>query len=144
MTADKLLPLVPLFPLLGFIITGLFGKRLPKGTVGLIASGAILASFAVTVMLFMNVHEPVVKSVFTWIHIGDLTINFSFLADNLSIWMMLIITGIGFLIHVYSTGYMHDDEGFYKFFAYLNLFVFSMLLLVMGSNYVMMFFGWEG
>jgi NADH-quinone oxidoreductase subunit L len=144
MTADKLIPLVPLFPLLGFIITGLFGKKLPKGVVGLIASGAILASFAVTVMLFMNIHDTVVAKVFTWVHIGDLNINFSFQADNLSIWMMLIITGIGFLIHVYSTGYMHDDEGFYKFFAYLNLFVFSMLLLVMGSNYIMMFFGWEG
>ena len=89
MAVDKLIPLVPLFPLVGFIICGLFGKKLPKATVGLIASGAILLSFAVTVMLFMNIHETVVAKVFTWIHFGDLTINFSFQADGLSIWMML-------------------------------------------------------
>ncbi|HLP14385.1 MAG TPA: NADH-quinone oxidoreductase subunit L [Flavobacteriales bacterium] len=144
MALEKLIPLVPLFPLLGFIITGLFGKKMSKGMVGIIASGAILCSFAVTVLLFMKVHDTTVANVFTFINVGDFQVNFSFQADNLSIWMMLIITGIGFLIHVYSTGYMHEDEGFYKFFAYLNLFVFSMLLLVMGSNYVMMFFGWEG
>lgn len=144
MSPEKLIPLVPLFPLLGFIINGLFGKNMSKSLVGIIGSGAILASFAVTVFLFMKTDDAVVSSVFNWISIGDFNINFSFQADNLSLWMMMIITGIGFLIHVYSTGYMHDDEGFYKFFTYLNLFVFSMLLLVMGSNYVMMFFGWEG
>jgi NADH-quinone oxidoreductase subunit L len=71
-------------------------------------------------------------------------VDFSFLVDQLSVWMMLIVTGVGFLIHVYSIGYMHDDAGFWKFFAYLNLFIFSMLLLVMGDNLVMLFFGWEG
>lgn len=144
MSLEKLLPLVPLFPLLGFIINGLLGKKLSKGLVGAIGSGAILLSFAVTLFIFMNIKDAFVTNLFTWIHVGDFTVNFSFQADNLSLWMMMIITGIGFLIHVYSTGYMHEDEGFYKFFTYLNLFVFSMLLLVMGSNFVMMFFGWEG
>lgn len=144
MTVEKLLPLVPLFPLLGFIINGLFGKKLSKTVVGAIGSGAILASFVTTVVIFTTIQDSVVTHLFTWVNIGDFKINFSLQGDNLSVWMMMIITGIGFLIHVYSTGYMHDDEGFYKFFTYLNLFVFSMLLLVMGSNYVMMFFGWEG
>lgn len=144
MTVEKLLPLVPLFPLLGFIINGLFGKKLSKSVVGTIGSGTILASFITTILIFFNLKEAVVSNLFTWIHVGDFTVNFSFQADNLSVWMMMIITGIGFLIHVYSTGYMHDDDGYYKFFTYLNLFVFSMLLLVMGSNFVMMFFGWEG
>ncbi|MFM8488822.1 MAG: proton-conducting transporter membrane subunit, partial [Bacteroidota bacterium] len=73
-----------------------------------------------------------------------LSVNFGFLVDQLSVWMMLIVTGVGFLINVYSVGYMHDDEGFHKFFAYLNLFIFSMLLLIMGDNFLMLFFGWEG
>lgn len=144
MTIEKLLLLVPLFPLLGFIINGLFGKNLSKSTVGAIGSGAILLSFLTTIFIHLKLDETVVSSAFTWLHIGDFQVNFSFQADNLSVWMMMIITGIGFLIHVYSTGYMHEDDGFYKFFTYLNLFVFSMLLLVMGSNFVMMFFGWEG
>lgn len=141
----KLLPLVPLFPFLGFIINGLMGKKLSKQMVGMIGSGAVLASFVVSVLVFLNIKdEAVVTNLFTWINIADFKVNFSFQADNLSVWMMLIVTGIGFLIHVYSTGYMHDDEGFYKFFTYLNLFIFSMLLLIMGGNFVMMFFGWEG
>ena len=79
-----------------------------------------------------------------WITAGDLSVGFSFLIDPLSSVFLLIITGVGFLIHLYSVGYMHDDAGFNKFFSYLNLFIFFMLLLVMGSNYVVMFVGWEG
>ncbi len=145
MTIEKILPLVVLFPFLGFLINGLFGKNLSKQIVGVIGSGAVLLSFLLTVFIFLKLKdEAVISNVFTWINIGDLKINISFVADNLSVWMMMIVTGIGFLIHVYSTGYMHHDAGYYKFFTYLNLFIFSMLLLVMGSNFVMMFFGWEG
>jgi NADH-quinone oxidoreductase subunit L len=143
----QLLPLIPAFPLIGFLITGLFGKNLPKTVTGGIASLAVLASFVVSVLVFREIsatHHAVESQVFTWLQAGNWNIGFSLMADQLSGWMMLIVTGIGFLIHVYSVGYMHDDEGFHKFFAYLNLFVFSMLLLIMGGNFLILFFGWEG
>jgi len=144
----KLVWLVPLLPLIGFLIVGLFGKKLSKGLVGTIASGAVLGAFAVSLGIFFELGGQTEKSVtidlFSWITAGKLSIPFSFLVDPLSSLFLLIITGIGFLIHLYSTGYMHDDEGFSRFFAYLNLFVFFMLLLVLGSNYLIMFVGWEG
>ncbi len=144
----KLVWLVPLLPLIGFLIIGFLGKKLSKGLVGTIASGVVLAAFAVSLGIFFELGGQTEKSVtidlFSWISAGKLSIPFSFLVDPLSSLFLLIITGIGFLIHLYSTGYMHDDEGFSRFFAYLNLFVFFMLLLVLGSNYLIMFVGWEG
>jgi NADH-quinone oxidoreductase subunit L len=144
----KLVWLVPLLPLIGFMIIGFFGKKLSKGLVGTIASGAVLGAFAVSLGIFFELGGQTEKSVtidlFSWITAGKLSIPFSFLVDPLSSLFLLIITGIGFLIHLYSIGYMHDDEGFSRFFAYLNLFVFFMLLLVLGSNYLIMFVGWEG
>jgi len=96
----------------------------------------------------MELEHSEVKShivpLFSWINSDTLKIPFEFLVDPLSSWFLLIITGIGFLIHIYSMGYMHDDEGFARFFTYLNLFVFFMLLLVLGNNYLIMFVGWEG
>jgi len=94
--------------------------------------------------LFGQIHEPVKVNLFQLIHFDGFNINASFLIDQLSIWMALIITGIGTLIHLFSMGYMSHDEGYYKFFTYLNLFIFAMLLLVLGSNYFILFFGWEG
>lgn len=136
----KLVALVPLFPLIGFLINGFFGKKISKGLSGAIASLSILASFIVSVLIFMELQASAEKqhivNVFSWINSGSLTIPFEFLVDPLSSWFLLIITGIGFLIHIYSTGYMHDDEGFARFFTYLNLFVFFMLLLVLGNNYL--------
>jgi NADH-quinone oxidoreductase subunit L len=144
----KLVGLVPLFPLIGFLINGFFGKKLSKSISGGIASIAVLASFIVSLVLFFEVHhlpnERAVINLFDWIKSDTLNIPFEFLIDPLSSWFLLIITGIGFLIHVYSTGYMHDDAGFQRFFTYLNLFVFFMLLLVLGNNYIIMFVGWEG
>ncbi|MBX3164566.1 MAG: NADH-quinone oxidoreductase subunit L [Bacteroidetes bacterium] len=144
----KLAALVPLFPLIGFLINGFFGKKISKGLSGTIASVAVLASFVVSVLIFVELQTSAQKehivNVFSWINSGILTIPFEFLIDPLSAWFLLIITGIGFLIHVYSTAYMHDDEGFSRFFTYLNLFVFFMLLLVMGNNYLITFVGWEG
>lgn len=140
--------LVPLFPLIGFLIVGFFGKKLSKSLVGLIGCGAILASFVVSLLIFFEIKEAPVKSatihLFDWINAGSLSVPFAFLIDPLSVLFLLIITGIGFLIHIYSTGYMSHDEGFARYFAYLNLFVFFMLLLVLGSNYLIMFVGWEG
>lgn len=144
----KLIGLVPLFPLIGFIINGFFGKKMSKSMSGAIACISVLASFIVAVLIFMEVSASQQKSnvveLFSWINSGTLKIPFSFLVDPLSCLFLLIITGIGFLIHVYSTGYMHEDEGFSRFFTYLNLFIFFMLLLVLGNNYLIMFVGWEG
>lgn len=144
----KLVWLVPLLPLIGFVFIGLFGKKLSKGIVGTIGSGVILGSFAVALGIFFELKGEVQKEftidLFTWISAGKLVVPFSFLIDPLSSLFLLIITGIGFLIHVYSTGYMSHDEAFSRFFAYLNLFIFFMLLLVLGSNYLIMFVGWEG
>ncbi|RZJ58925.1 MAG: NADH-quinone oxidoreductase subunit L, partial [Flavobacterium sp.] len=145
---EQLIWLVPLLPFLGFVINGLGRKSLSKGLVGIIGSGVILASFIISVVIFFSLQGDTQKShevfLFDWISAGALHIPLSFLVDPLSSIMLLIITGIGFLIHLYSTSYMHDDEGFGKFFSYLNLFVFFMLLLVLGSNYIVMFIGWEG
>jgi len=140
--------LIPLFPLIGFIINGFFGKKLSKGLSGTIASLSIFASFVVSVGVFMELQglaqKENVVNVFSWINSDTLKIPFEFLVDPLSTVFLLIITGIGFLIHIYSIGYMHDDEGFARFFTYLNLFVFFMLLLVLGNNFLITFVGWEG
>lgn len=144
----KLAALVPLFPLLGFLINAFFGKKISKGLSGGIASISILASFILSLLIFIELQGSQQKenivTVFSWINSNTLQIPFEFLIDPLSSVFLLIITGIGFLIHVYSTGYMHDDEGFARFFTYLNLFVFFMLLLVMGNNFLITFVGWEG
>ncbi|MBL7807762.1 MAG: NADH-quinone oxidoreductase subunit L [Saprospiraceae bacterium] len=143
---NQLIPLIPFLPLIGFAINGLFGSRLSKTAVGVIGSGALLVSFLLSVMAFNQVAASgaIQVNLYQFFSVGNLSANFGFLVDQLSVWMMLIVTGVGFLIHVYSIGYMHDDEGFWKFFAYLNLFIFSMLLLIMGDNLLMLFFGWEG
>ncbi len=143
----NLVYLVPLFPLIGFLINGLGWRKIPKAAGGIIGSVAILASFAVSLGIFFEVKSTGASTVvhlFDFIQSGTLYIPFSFQVDALSSLFLLIITGIGFLIHVYSTSYMHEDEGMVKYFAYLNLFVFSMLLLVLGANYLIMFIGWEG
>jgi NADH-quinone oxidoreductase subunit L len=140
--------LIPLFPLLGFLITGLGRKQLSKSMIGVIGSGVILASFVMSVWVFMQVKggNTYVAEYFNFINVGTLKIPFAFQLDQLSSLFLLIITGVGFLIHVYSASYMHEEksEHYGRYFAYLNLFVFSMLLLVMGANYVILFIGWEG
>jgi NADH-quinone oxidoreductase subunit L len=146
---NNLIFLVPLLPLLGFLINGLGRKSLSKQLIAIIGSGSILASFVVSVLLFLQVKSSgsaIVANYFNFIQVGSLTVPFAFQIDQLSSLFLLIITGIGFLIHVYSASYMHEEENqhYGRYFAYLNLFVFSMLLLVMGANYVIMFIGWEG
>lgn len=145
---NNLLWLVPLLPLLGFVINGLGRNTFSKSLVGLIGSGVVLASFVLSVVLFFQLSGSAEKQInvvlFDWISAGKVQIPLAFLLDPLSSVMLLIITGIGFLIHIYSIGYMHEDAGFGKFFSYLNLFIFFMLILVLGSNYIVMFIGWEG
>ena len=137
-------------PIAGFLINGLFGKSLPKSVVGWLGTFAVLASFVIALGVFNDLRlNPDFQNgldfkLFTFLNVGNFHVDFAFSLDRLSVMMTLIITGIGSLIHLYSIAYMHDDEGFYKFFAYLNLFIFNMLILVLGSNFMMLFFGWEG
>jgi len=141
------IPYIVLLPLIGFIINGLLGKKMPKNVVGILGTLMVVIPFFLSVSLFLQIKEtgqPIQYVWFNWITLNEITLNIGFYIDQLSVWMMMIITGIGSIIHIYSIGYMHDDEGFYKFFAYLNLFIFSMLTLIMGSSYLIMFFGWEG
>jgi NADH-quinone oxidoreductase subunit L len=139
--------LIPLFPLIGFLINGLGFKKISKSLVAPIGIGASLLSFVFVFFAYQQLQatgQPIVVNLFDWISLSNFNVAFAFQIDQLSIIMLFVITGVGTLIHVYSMGYMSHDEGYGKFFAYLNLFLFSMLLLVMGSNYLIMFIGWEG
>ncbi len=150
------LALIPLFPLLGSLIAGLatlmtsHRQSGPPKIIGWISSLAVAASFGVTALGFNALRnlDPAERyleqSLFTWMDIGRLDLSVGFLLDPLSSTMLLFITGIGFLIHVYSIGYMSHDRGFSRFFAYLNLFMFAMILLVLGDNLIVLFVGWEG
>lgn len=142
--------LVPFFPLLGVVINGILGIRFSKRLIGLIGSTAILLSFLVSCRILWDVLQlpPDARvfevSVYRWIPCGDLKVNIGFLVDALSLVMMLTVSGVSFIIHVYSIGYMHDDPGFRRYFTYLNLFVFFMLTLVSANSFLLMFVGWEG
>jgi NADH-quinone oxidoreductase subunit L len=142
--------LIPLLPLAGSAINGLFGKRLSKRAISIIACGAsgaalLVAIGAVSSLLQLPPDERhVVKLFFTWIFSGDFLAKAEFLLDPLSAVMILVVTGVGFIIHIYSIGYMHAEDGYYRFFSYMNLFLFSMLILVLASNFLLMFVGWEG
>ncbi|PTT15663.1 NADH-quinone oxidoreductase subunit L, partial [Flavobacterium sp. HMWF030] len=136
-----------LAPLLGFLINVFFGKSLGKTVSGIIGTAAVVVSFAVTLFFFNQLSQTkqaVQVTLFDWIQISNLHINLGFLLDQLSLLWLLFVTGIGSLIHLYSISYMHDDENMHKFFAYLNLFVFFMITLVIGSNLLVLFIGWEG
>jgi len=146
------LALIPLFPLLGFVINATLGRRLSKGISGGLASGWMLGSFAVSVLAVwqlagMPAEERVIdQTLYTWLASGDFTLPLAFRLDPLSAVMILVITGIGSLIHIYSTAYMHDevDSEFARYFSYLNLFAAFMLVLVLGASFPVMFVGWEG
>ena len=141
----SLLFLIPLLPLLGFAINGLAYPKLPKQIAGIIGTIPPLVAFALSLQLFLNFDgQAQILPIADWIKVGSLEIPFAFQIDQLSILMLLVITGVGTLIHVYSIGYMSHDAGFGKFFAFLNLFVFFMLILVLGANFTVLFIGWEG
>src|SRR6185437_7696723 len=147
MTDTLHLWVIPLLPLAGAAINGLFGRRFNNAVVSAVALLSTAASFAyalwaITQALHMGL--PYNRSVATWITAGSFSAPFGFYLDQLSIVMVLVVTGVGFLIHVYSVGYMAHEGGFYRFFAYLNLFMFFMLTLVLANNYLLMFVGWEG
>jgi NADH-quinone oxidoreductase subunit L len=139
--------LLVLSPFLGFLINVFFGKSLGKTVSGIIGTAAVVVSFAVTLFFFNQISQTkqaLQVTLFDWIQISNLHINLGFLLDQLSLLWLLFVTGIGSLIHLYSISYMHDDENMHKFFAYLNLFVFFMITLVIGSNLLVLFIGWEG
>lgn len=144
-TYDAQLAIIPLLPLVGALLAYLVGRRIPAAA-GWIATGAAALAFGVVVRLFVGLPDDGVffQNAFTWFAIGDLSVDFSLRFDRLTAVMCLVVTGIGSLIHLYSVAYMHTDESRPRFFAYLNLFMFSMLLLVMGGNLLVLFVGWEG
>lgn len=144
MAKDLTLILILALPLIGFVINGSVGKKLPKVLVGGLATSVVFVAFLLALTLFNGLNGVQIVRLFELLNYDQITINASFQIDALSVWMTLIITGIGSLIHLFSMGYMSHDAGYHKFFTYLNLFIFSMLLLVLGSNYFVLFFGWEG
>jgi NADH-quinone oxidoreductase subunit L len=154
MTARHLLDLawvIPVIPAFGAVVLLLFGKRIGDPRAGWLATGLMVLTFAASVAAFFALHSlpeaarsNQVSDGFTWIQAGNFRVDFRFLTDPLSATMILFITGVGALIHLYSIGYMHGDERFSRFFAYLNLFAASMLLLVLASSFVLTFLGWEG
>jgi NADH-quinone oxidoreductase subunit L len=143
---DILAPLVLLTPLAGFLVNALFGRLLPRRVVGWIGAGSIGLAFLFALLIFGQVlgGQKLDQSYFTWWQSGDFNVPFNLYVDALSTLMILVITGVGFLIHVYSIGYMREDAGYSRFFAYMNLFVFSMLLLVLSGNLVWLIIGWAG
>jgi NADH-quinone oxidoreductase subunit L len=144
MSIDQLIICILALPLAGALINGTIGRDLPKVVVGAIATSVMFIAFAFALIVFSSVHDQKLVHLFTMLSLGDFELNARLQLDSLSIWMTLIVTGVGSLIHLFSMGYMKEDEGYYKFFTYLNLFIFAMLILVLGSNYFMIFFGWEG
>ena len=139
--------LIPILPLAGAAINGFFGKKSSKQTVsvvGLFFSGAAFAWALTVVARLPSIALPYHEFLAHWIRSGSFSADFAFYLDQLSLVMLLVVTGVGFLIHIYSVGYMWDDPGYYRFFSYLNLFMFFMLTLVLASNYLLMFIGWEG
>ncbi len=144
---DLLIKLIPILPLLAVISNGLLGSRYSHEMAHRLAWGSVGLSFLCVIGVFADIlRTGTAREVvaYQWIFGGDLTINLAYLVDPLTCVMLLVVTGVGFLIHVYSVGYMHGEPGFTRFFIYMNLFMVSMLLLVMGNNYVVLFIGWEG
>jgi len=139
--------LIPILPLAGFLINGIFGRRMPKSFINTVAIGSVVLAFAWVVKTLLglgDLNTAYTEHYFTWIQSGALTVNCDFSVDRLTAIMLMIVTGIGSLIHIYSIGYMAHEGGYYRFFAYLNLFMFFMLTLVLANNYLLMFIGWEG
>ncbi len=139
--------LIPILPLAGFVINGLFGRRFSKAVVNTVAIGSVVLAFAwvlKTLLGLGSLETAHIERYFTWIQSGSLNIGCDFAVDRLTAVMLLVVTGIGSLIHIYATGYMAHEGGYYRFFAYMNLFMFFMLVLVLAANYLLLFVGWEG
>src|SRR5689334_22606953 len=143
--------LIPILPLLGFLLNGVFGKRLAKPAINAIAVGSVVLSFLWVVKTLSGLgafsgglEQTYKEHYYTWIQSGALNISVDFAIDRLTAVMLMVVTGVGALIHIYAVGYMAHEGGYYRFFAYLNLFMFFMLILVLGANFLLLFVGWEG
>ena len=139
--------LIPILPLAGFLINGIFGRRFPKSLVNTVAIGSVVLAFAWVLRVIAgmgDLNTPISAHYFTWIQSGTLSIGCDLAVDRLTIVMLLVVTGIGSLIHIYAIGYMAHEGGYYRFFAYLTLFMFFMLVLVLAANFLLLFVGWEG
>lgn len=142
--------LIPLFPFLGFVLNGLLGKRLGKDFVSCVGCASIGLAFLTAATVFWDLlgrhpeERTLVNVLWSWMAVGGFKVDLAFMVDQLSGLMIMIVTGVSFLIHIYSIGYMHEDESYWRYFSYLNMFVFFMSLLVLGANYLVMFVGWEG
>ncbi|HEU0137658.1 MAG TPA: NADH-quinone oxidoreductase subunit L [Flavobacterium sp.] len=146
-TETGLILLLLLAPFAGFLFNVFFGKQVGKSASGIVGTLSVVVSFCVTLYFFLQINQtkqPIEVSLFDWIQLSTFRLDIGFLLDQLSLLWLMFVTGIGALIHVYSISYMHDDDNMHKFFAYLNLFIFFMITLVMGSNLLIMFIGWEG
>ncbi|HCQ13907.1 NADH-quinone oxidoreductase subunit L [Flavobacterium sp.] len=144
---NSLVLLLLLTPFVGFLFNIFFGKKISRNVSGTIGTIAVVVSFAVSIFFFMQLNQTgkvIQVKLFDWITVSNFKLDFGILLDQLSLLWLLFVTGIGSLIHLYSISYMHDDENLHKFFAYLNLFIFFMITLVVGSNLLVMFIGWEG
>src|ERR1700720_861155 len=147
MTPNPYLWVIPILPLAGAAINGLLGRRSSKKAISTIALVFCGATFVMALFLaagFSSASAPYYYDLAHWIRSGSFQVDFSFYLDQLSLVMLLVVTSVGFLIHIYSVGYMWDDDGYYRFMCYLNLFMFFMLTLVLAKNYLVMFIGWEG
>src|SRR5690242_4318983 len=139
--------LIPILPLAGFLLNGILGRRLPKAAINAIAIGSVVLSCAWVVKTLLGLgtmEQPHIERYYTWIRSGNFQVGADFAVDRLTAVMLLVVTGVGSLIHIYATGYMAHEQGYYRFFAYLNLFMFFMLVLVLAANYLLLFVGWEG
>ncbi len=142
---QKLYLLVPLAPLVGAVVTGLFGRKLGRSAAHWITILGVAIAFFASVLIFQDVSRGhnFNGAVYTWLTTGDIRFEVGFLIDRLTVLMMLVVTFVSLMVHIYTIGYMHDDDGYQRFFSYISLFTFSMLMLVMANNFLQLFFGWE-
>ena len=145
MTMPQINLWIVLLPLIAAIIVGLFGKQLPRAAAHIITILAVGAAFVLSCIVLNATMDGYSANynLYTWLQSGDLTISVGFLIDNLTAMMMVVVTFISLMVHIYTIGYMHDDPGYSRFFSYISLFTFAMLMLVMSNNFMQLFFGWE-
>lgn len=145
MTMQQIYLAIPLLPLLAAVVIGLFGKFLPRAAAHVITIAGVAISFALSVYVLKDalVSMPYNETVYSWLKSGNFSFEIGFLIDRLSAMMMVVVTFVSLMVHIYTIGYMHEDKGYARFFSYISLFTFSMLMLVMSNNFMQLFFGWE-
>ncbi|MGZ8257880.1 MAG: proton-conducting transporter transmembrane domain-containing protein, partial [Methylotenera sp.] len=145
MTMQQIYLAIPLLPLLAAIVVGLFGKQLPRASAHILTILGVAAAFGLSLYVLKVAMTGFVydDTVYTWLKSGNITLEVGFLIDRLSAMMMVVVTFVSLMVHIYTVGYMREDPGYARFFSYISLFTFSMLMLVMSNNFMQLFFGWE-